>query len=940
MANDGVGQADAKPGEIERLRAQVAQLTHERDEALEQQAATAEVLQVITSSPTDVQAALDSIIETAARLCDAPSSAIMQMRETDGRLAPRATYGIIREHFRNALDTFHESPGVLATRDSFSGRALLDGRTIHVSDMAEAVLSEFPANREAQEKHGYRAGIGVPLRGHHGPIGVLLVQRYEARAFTEQQIALVETFAAQAVIAIENARLFEQLRERTQELARSVEELRALGAVSQAVSSSLDLQEVLTTIVRHAVQLSEADGGAVYEHDELIGLLRLRATQTFDAELASGLHAAPLRIGEGAAGRACSERAPIQIPDILTVGAYQSSVREIMARAGHRALLAVPLLREGRILGALVLSRKRPGAYPPEIVALLETFAGQSVLAIHNAWLYQQLEAQGRELEAASQHKSVFLANMSHELRTPLNAILSYSQLLREEAEDAGQDDLVPDLQKIHGAGQQLLGLINDILDLSKIEAGKMELFLETFDIAKLVRDTLTVVRPLVERNGNALVVDCPDDLGEMRADQTKVRQALLNLLSNAAKFTDHGTVTLRVTRSQETGGRSREALGKGAIHLAPTASPSVGAPFITPAGGEDSFTFAVSDTGIGMTPEQLDRLFEAFSQADASTTRRYGGTGLGLAITRHFCRLMGGDVAAESRHGIGSTFTISLPANVGSSEHRVASDNTVSSSRTPSTQNPESNTPVVLVIDDDPATRDLMQRFLRDESLRIVTAAGGAEGLRLAKELKPAAITLDVMMPGMDGWAVLSALKADPAVADIPVIMLTIVDDRNLGYALGAAEYLTKPIDRERLVAVLKKHRRDLPVLVVDDDVEVRLLLRRMLEPEGYTVVEAENGRAALEQLRHVAPGAILLDLMMPEMDGFEFIAELRREEPWRVIPVVVITAKDLTRDDRDRLNGYVERILQKGAYERDDLLNEVREMVRTSVARRRPSA
>ena len=339
-----------------------------------------------------------------------------------------------------------------------------------------------------------------------------------------------------------------------------------------------------------------------------------------------------------------------------------------------------------------------------------------------------------------------------------------------------------------------------------------------------------------------------------------------------------------------------------------------------------------MTDTGIGMTPEQLARLFQAFSQADAATTRRYGGTGLGLALSRRLCRMMGGDVTAASEAGRGSTFTIRLPAQVteavaeaappAAAEHLAPSIGTV------------------LVIDDEPAVRELMQRFLAKEGFRVATAAGGEDGLRRARELRPDAITLDVMMPGMDGWAVLSALKADPDVADIPVVMLTIVDDKNLGYALGASDYLTKPIERDRLVAVLRRHRRDLPVLVVDDDVEVRRLLRRMLEPDGYTVIEAENGRVALERLRAVTPSAILLDLMMPEMDGFEFVEEFRRHDGWRGIPIIVITAKDLSRADHERLNGYVQKILQKGASGRDDLLAEVRELVASSVARRRTGA
>ena len=485
--------------------------------------------------------------------------------------------------------------------------------------------------------------------------------------------------------------------------------------------------------------------------------------------------------------------------------------------------------------------------------------------------------------------------------------------------------DFIPDLQKIHGAGQHLLGLINDILDLSKIEAGKMELYLETFDVAHLVRDATTVIRPLVERNGNTLVVSCPDDIGTMHADQTKVRQALLNLLSNAAKFTDHGLIELRVASSES------RVVSDGEI------DPSLATRY-PPLATRYSLLFTVSDTGIGMTDEQLSRLFEAFSQADASTTRRFGGTGLGLAITRHFCQMMGGDVTVESEYGVGSTFTISLPAAVARDEGRGTSESSFSSPLAPHPSSLATG-PVVLVVDDDPAARDLMQRFLRGEGWQIVTAASGEEGLRLARELKPAAITLDVMMPGLDGWAVLSALKADPELAEIPVTMLSIVEDRGLGYALGAADYLTKPIDRARLVAALRRYCQDrdaCTVLVVEDDPATRETVRRALEQDGWSVDEAANGRIALERLAVQLPGVILLDLMMPELDGFEVVAALRARPEWRDLPVVIMTAKELTDEDRQRLNGSVRAIVQKAGSSRDTFLAEVRALLAASIRRR----
>jgi CheY-like chemotaxis protein len=333
-----------------------------------------------------------------------------------------------------------------------------------------------------------------------------------------------------------------------------------------------------------------------------------------------------------------------------------------------------------------------------------------------------------------------------------------------------------------------------------------------------------------------------------------------------------------------------------------------------------------VSDTGIGMTEEQIGRLFQEFTQAETSTSRRYGGTGLGLALSRRLCRLMGGDVTVDSTPERGSTFTVTLPAEVMTSAPEIMSE-------APAIAEGRAGGSLVLVIDDDPAVRELMGRYLGREGFRVIVAASGDDGLRLAREKRPDAITLDVMMPGLDGWAVLGALKADAATADIPVVMLTIVDDRNLGYALGAAEYLTKPIDRDRLLAVLARFRRDLPVLVVEDDAPLRELLRRMLEREGYTVVEADNGRAALDRLQKGIPGAILLDLMMPVMDGFEFLTELRREDAWRHVPVIVLTARDLSVDEREALNGSVARILQKGAYSHEALLAEVRSLVAASV-------
>jgi len=502
--------------------------------------------------------------------------------------------------------------------------------------------------------------------------------------------------------------------------------------------------------------------------------------------------------------------------------------------------------------------------------------------------------------DAANQAKSAFLASMSHELRTPMNAIIGYSEMLLEEVEALDQKPLAPDLEKIRAAGKHLLALINDILDLSKIEAGKMTLYLERFDVATLVQEVVATVQPLVDRRGNRLEVSGAAACGAMRADLTKVRQVLFNLLSNAAKFTERGTIRLDARRLTED--------------------------------GRDWLVFRVSDSGIGMTAEQLGRLFQPFTQADAATARQYGGTGLGLAITRRFCRMMGGDVAVESTPGRGSTFTVRLPAE-------VSAPAATSAPAAPTARPAPAETPTALVIDDDPAARELMQRFLAREGFAVETAASGAEGLALARRRPPAVITLDVMMPGMDGWAVLEALKADPVVAAVPVIMVTIVDtERARGVAVGAADYLTKPVDWARLRAVVARLReptRPGPVLVVDPDPEMRERLRRTLEAERIAVEEAADGAAALAAVARHPPALVLLDLMMPGMDGFDFLEALRRTPDGESVPVVALTARALSPADREWLLGRVASLLEAGGRGREELLREVSALVARATGR-----
>ena len=507
-----------------------------------------------------------------------------------------------------------------------------------------------------------------------------------------------------------------------------------------------------------------------------------------------------------------------------------------------------------------------------------------------------ELEVLTDEAQSANRAKSQFLANMSHELRTPMNAIIGYSEMLTDEAQDLGLQQFIPDLKKIRTAGKQLLALINDILDLSKIEAGKVELHHEEFDVRDMINDVATISEPLAAKNSNTLVISVAG--GVMYSDLTRIRQILFNLLSNACKFTQSGNVELTVTDESLSGG--------------------------------DFMKFQVKDSGIGMTPEQAGKVFEAFAQADSSTTRKYGGTGLGLAITKKFCEMMDGTIDVESELGKGTTFSVRLPKRAG----KEADLSPVAASVSLLSTSARESIGHVLVIDDDRVIQDLMKSFLTRQGYTVTVADNGPIGLLRAREMKPDVITLDIAMPEMDGWSVLSVLKNDPDLGEIPIVILTMVDNKNLGYALGATEYLMKPIDRERLAAVLRKYSRlrcD-PILVVEDDPNTRDLLRVILTKDGWNVQTAENGRVALEKATNARPGLVLLDLMMPEMDGFAFLEEFRKLPSTGEVPVIVLTAKDLTGEDRKRLNGHVKKIMAKGEGV-ESVLKKVRELVAQSV-------
>lgn len=520
--------------------------------------------------------------------------------------------------------------------------------------------------------------------------------------------------------------------------------------------------------------------------------------------------------------------------------------------------------------------------------------------------------------ESANRAKSSFLANMSHELRTPLNAIIGYSEILQDDAIDLGASEFVEDLQRISTAGKHLLSLINDILDISKIEAGRMDLYLEEVDMLNLIDEVSMTAEPLITKNNNQFQMEYPEELISIYSDLTKLRQILLNLLSNAAKFTKDGLIKLIVETTNY--------------------------------GTTEYVVFKIIDTGIGMTVEQMQNLFQPFSQADASTSRQYGGTGLGLAISQRFCQMMGGRIESESYQGKGSTFSVILPKQVKQPDsatytHDLTPTAAVGLHCPIHTEVPTKGTnnipALILVIDDDPLSSDLIVRSLHHQGFRVATALTGEQGLKLAKELHPNIITLDVMMPEMNGWQVLSHLKSDSETADIPVILLSLTENQSLGFTLGAADYVTKPIDGKRLGALIKKYYHPSqnqqdnseagPILVVEDDLGTRELLARILAKDGWPVIEAADGRSALEQVSQSHPSLILLDLMLPELDGFNVITEINKQDKYNQIPIIVMTAKDLSSTERQYLTGKVEQVLHKGGADCQSFLQDVHNLVST---------
>ena len=614
-------------------------------------------------------------------------------------------------------------------------------------------------------------------------------------------------------------------------------------------------------------------------------------------------------LGIGFPGRVWGHQRPEWIWDISLEQEVYFLRKYPAMECGLRSGLAIPVSANANVVAIMAFFMRAPNDQDQQLVGLIGAIAMQLGSLMLRKRDEETLRLMNEELSlardralAANRTKSTFVANMSHELRTPLNAIIGYSEMLQEDAESLGLEEFGQDLQKIYQSGKHLLDLINDILDMTKIEAGKLEIRYDDFDIPLLIEHTTESIQPLLRKNNNRLIVDCDPQLGSICSDMTRLRQVLLNILSNACKFTKSGEIRVTVDRRYDD--------------------------------QEEYFYFTISDTGIGISHENMQKLFQPFSQADSSTTRQYGGTGLGLVISHRLCQMMGGDITLQSELGKGATFTIHLP--VGSELAKKNADSKLSISSSNKTalnesapQERDKNTkPSILVIDDDPTLHQYTKAYLSHLGVSIFSAFNSDDGLDLAHKILPNAIILDVQLPSMNGWEVLKALKSHPLTSEIAILLLTINDEKHEGYEIGANDYLFKPIDRDRLISVVAKYHQDdsqLSVLIVEDDINVRAMLRRMLEKENCLVTEAQDGQEALEIISEQVPQLILLDLMMPNIDGFEFIHLLRLRQDMFSIPILIITAKDLNEQDYVRLSGSVQKILQETNFSYVQLMEEI---------------
>jgi signal transduction histidine kinase/CheY-like chemotaxis protein len=859
------------------VEAHIDRLTADLADAIEQQTVTSEVLQAIGRSGSELQPVFETVVRHAVRLCAADAGTIHQLQgdvyEVAVALGGSAEYRrYIQEH------PIPQGPGTLV------GRVGLERRTVQIADAVSDPQYQW---REARELGGFRTLLGVPMLADGRVVGVIALWRAQVDPFDERTVELVTTFAAQGVIAIRNVQLFQELEQRGKQLSASIEELRALGEVSRAVSSSLDLDEVLTTIVTRAAELSRADGGSIFEYEPSTAEFVLRTCAGTSQALVDTLHEIRIGVDETFIGHAASMGEVRQAPD-LDAQPPDPHV-DALRRHGWRSMVAVPLRREDEIIGVLVIRRHVRGALPEDTLRLLETLASQSAVAIHNARVYRQLEQKTHELEVASQHKSDFLASMSHELRTPLNAVIGFSDVLLDRMFgelNERQDEYVRD---IRNSGRHLLELINEILDLSKVEAGQMELDLDAVSIPELIEHGLAMVRERAVGHGISLAFKVDAEVDTAVADELKLKQVIVNLLSNAVKFTrDGGAVTVTALRV------------------------------------DDEVQVSVSDTGIGIATAEQERVFEAFQRGGRAARTSTEGTGLGLTLSKRIIDLHGGRLWMESEPGVGSTFSFAVPLEPGSD---APGDRPAEPSKPAAA--PGDGSAGVLVVEDDRRSADLLRVYLEDAGYAVSIARDGVEGLELAGRLHPAAVILDILLPRLNGWDLLAQLKSDPATSEIPVVIVSMTDEHGAGFALGAADFLVKPVDRTRLLSALSRcvspPREPRTLVAIDDDPVDLDLLEATLAPKGWRVVRARGGEEGVRAVRKERPAVVVLDLLMPDVDGFAVVEQLRADPLVGDVPVVVLTSKEMTSADRERLAGQISFLAQKGTFPQAELVSLV---------------
>lgn len=720
-------------------------------DARHQSAASREILAALGRDVANPGAVLDTVVEHAARLCGARA---VQLFLLDGDVfRVERVSGETPEDYRSYL---LDHP-IARSRSSTVGRAAEDMRTNQIAD----VLNDAEYGRhDLQKLTGFRTLLSTPMILENDVVGVLSMWRTDVAPFNVHECELLEEFAAQGAIAVRQVNLLRALKSRRAELQSKVAQLEALREVGDAVGSSLDLDEVLQRIVGNAVRLTNSgfgditlgtDGGSIMEYDESTDSFHVHAAGSSPG-LLKQLRAITIQ-RDSTLGRTALAHRPLEVPDLAQ--AERDPHLEILFQNGWRSLLAVPMLRGDKMVGVLVIRRRGTGSFPPEVVELLETFASQSALAIVNARLFRELETKTRELEIASRHKSEFVANMSHELRTPLNAVIGFSEVLLDRMFGDINERQDEYLRDIRNSGRHLLELVNDILDFTKDEVGQIELVSSTFMVSTALDDMLAMVRERATQHAITLNAEVADAVGMITADERRFKQVVLNLLSNAVKFTpDGGSVSIHANRE----------------------------------GTELLVT--VTDTGIGVAAEDQEIIFESFQQGGQGSPKEEG-TGLGLTLSRRMVELFGGRLWLESTVGVGSTFGFSIPG-LPERVDEVASPG-------------GGGLPVVVLVDDDWASLDLISAYLEGSPVRVLRARDGVEALGLVRRVLPAAVVLDINLPRLDGWRVLTEVKADPATADIPVVIASVVDDRSRGMELGAAAYLLKPVSRDEMVDALR---------------------------------------------------------------------------------------------------------------------------------------